>query len=101
VTTATTPRPTDGSHLPIVHLNGSGGQALLDQYERIVVALNAALDAFNAASPHGRDYYPRGDDAYLVARAEFLRRVAQVDAVRQDVMADWQDVFDTINGITR
>lgn len=94
MTTATTSRPTDGSHLPIVHLNGSGRQRLLDQYEAVVVALNAALAAFSAASPHGRDYYPKGEAAFSAARDEYLRRCAMIEAVRQDVMADWQDVYD-------
>jgi ABC-type molybdenum transport system ATPase subunit/photorepair protein PhrA len=94
MTTTTTARPTDGSHLPVVHLNGSGKAALLAQYDAMHTTLNEALDAMYAANPHGRDYYPKGDDALAVASAEYLRRLRLLEGVRDDVMADWLEVAD-------
>ena len=102
MTTATTSRPADGSHMPLVHLNGSGRQRLLDQLEATYRALSTAYDLLCDGAPHGRDYYPLGDDAYTRARAEFDRRRTVLQTLRDDVIEDWNDlqpyVTDRLNG---
>lgn len=44
--------------LPIIHLNGTSRDALLDQLCEVYSALNDAMDKLRQASPNGRDYYP-------------------------------------------
>ncbi len=44
--------------LPIVHLNGTSKQELLEQRETAYAAVQTALDALRGMSPNGRDYYP-------------------------------------------
>src|SRR5215203_3118429 len=85
-------RPTDGSHLPLVHLNGTGRQALLDQLETTYRALDAGFVALVASRPHPRDDSPLGESADDVATAEHTRRLTIIRRVRDDVMADWLDL---------
>jgi hypothetical protein len=47
--------------VPTVHLNGTNGVDLLDQYCKAMRAINDAIQALPC--PHGRDYYPQGGDA--------------------------------------
>lgn len=53
--------------LPSIHLNGTAGADLLAGYREAHEALTRAITAVSAAAPHGRDYYPQGDDAIRVA----------------------------------
>ena len=72
---------------PLVHLNGSSAQTLLDGYEAASRALSAALTALEEAAPNARDYYPKGDDAYSVARREHSARVDSIRSARADIWA--------------
>ena len=72
---------------PIIHLNGSGAKDLTRQYREASDALHDALAKLPC--PHGRDYYPLGDDAYAPARAQFQ---AQVKAL-QEVKAQIEDTL--------
>src|SRR5215204_3822709 len=87
-----TGRPVNGEHMPLIHLNGSGRKALLDEYEATYRALSAAYDVLCDAAPNGRDYYPIGPDALSRATAEFRRRLDILDDLRKDVMADWEEL---------
>lgn len=89
MTTPTTARPTDGSHLPAFHLNGSGRQALLDQLEAAYRATDAAITALCRSAPHERDYYVLGAGAYDRAWAEYQRRLDALNAVRDDLATDY------------
>jgi hypothetical protein len=44
--------------LPIVHLNGTSANDLVDQRATAIDALHAAGDALAKMAPNGRDYYP-------------------------------------------
>lgn len=46
---------------PLVHMNGTGREDLLDGYRKAWEALSKAKEALQATSPHGRDYYPLED----------------------------------------
>jgi hypothetical protein len=49
--------------------------------------MRAAEEALRAVSPHGRDYYPLGDEAGTVAMGEHLERLDKVKAVAADMLA--------------
>ena len=42
---------------PLCHLNGTGRDTLIAQREAAYSALTAAIRAFKAMAPNGRDYY--------------------------------------------
>ncbi len=78
--------------IPLFHLNGSSGDALIEGYMDAHGAVNEALDKLAAASPNARDYYPLGPGVWEKAvqehdvRMEKLREVARevaqvVDAI--------------------
>lgn len=60
---------------PSIHLNGTSAGALFDGYVKAMLAVDAAIEKLAQASPHGRDYYPQGDDAFDKARAEHTARI--------------------------
>ena len=64
---------------PTIHLNGSSGADLRDQYAEAMSAVRGAVDAVAAAGPNARDYYPQGEHAFAAARAE---HVARLEALR-------------------
>jgi hypothetical protein len=53
--------------IPTVHLNGTSGEDLLDQYGSAVEAVREAIDAVCDTGPNARDYYVHGADAVLAA----------------------------------
>jgi hypothetical protein len=62
----------DNPTLPLVHLNGSGEKALLNQYRDLFEAVSNAVNVFEGMEFHSRDYYPLGDVQWEKARAERL-----------------------------
>lgn len=66
---------------PLVHLNGTSGETLLDENRAAAQAVRAAIDALRAASPNARDYvidpsaFPKARDEHR-ARLEALHVVA-------------------------
>jgi hypothetical protein len=70
--------------IPSVHLNGTGKADLLKQWYGVAVAVSTAMDALAAASPHGRDYYPQGDDAIVAAAKEHRERMAKLAAMHKE-----------------
>lgn len=71
--------------LPVIHLNGTSKNALLDAYGEAVDALNTAYAVIKETAPNGRDYYPLGPDALRLATEEHMDRLRRVDAVRVEI----------------
>ena len=44
--------------LPIIHMNGTSRQELIDQRTAVLDTIRATLTALGKMSPNGRDYYP-------------------------------------------
>jgi hypothetical protein len=64
--------------IPTVHLNGTSREELCLQLQRADDALLAAYEALSATAPHGRDYYPQGEDAIVKATAEHRSRLRRL-----------------------
>ena len=58
------------TQLPMVHTNGTSGQALASEYANALRALDDAIETLNSVTVHGRDYYPIGDRAFCDAQLE-------------------------------
>lgn len=67
---------------PLVHLNGTAKNDLLEQNEEAESALSRAIEAVKMAAPHGRDY-PLGD--YATARMQHESRMQRLLTVRQEI----------------
>lgn len=60
---------------PTIHLNGTGGEALMSDLIETNNALRAAIAALEKMAPNGRDYYPQGNDAISEASKEHRARI--------------------------
>lgn len=78
--------------IPTVHLNGTSREALVAQLRQAGTALLAARHALENAAPHGRDYYPQGDEAIVQATAEHRSRLRRIDAIYEEIMMIWSRI---------
>jgi len=58
-----------GVDVPVIHLNGTGAETLVDSLCEAIEAVRFAQDKLRACNPNGRDYYP---DPGRMPRAEAL-----------------------------
>jgi hypothetical protein len=70
---------------PLVHLNGTSAERLLEGYTAAREAVSAAIHALADAAPNARDYYPIGDHAYAAARREHDARMVALVGVFEDL----------------
>tara|TARA_R110000868_G_scaffold68383_6_gene202070 strand:- start:339 stop:602 length:264 start_codon:yes stop_codon:yes gene_type:complete len=68
---------------PIIHMNGTSGERLLEQQLKAIAALGAALVAMSDAYPNGRDYYTQGPQVVTGAMADHAARMDAVEAIRE------------------
>lgn len=66
---------------PTIHTNGTGAAGLFEQLANTTSQLRQTLRVLEASAPHGRDYYPQGDDAITEAIAEHVSRLDRVRSV--------------------
>ena len=72
---------------PMVHLNGTGRESLVEQYCDAGAAISKAIRALEAAYPNGRDYYTLGSEALKRATGEHNERIAALVRVREEMEA--------------
>lgn len=77
---------------PTVHLNGSDGRTLAEGYRRAADSIRRAIEIHGESAPHGRDYYPQGDDAYYAAAREHGERFDRLRAVMAELVDLWERV---------
>lgn len=83
--------------IPTVHLNGTAGEVLLDQYTTAAEAVRKALDAICETGPNARDYYVQGPDAGLAAQREHEARIKALKGVRDDLAAIAEGIQDQLD----
>ena len=83
--------------IPTVHLNGSAGEVLRDQYAAAADAMRKAIYAVCDAGPNARDYYVQGSDAALAAQREHEARIASLKRVRDELAAIAEGVQDQLD----
>ena len=74
-----------GLVLPVVHINGTAKQSLIDDICKAGGAVRAAMEALGQAAPNGRDYYPAGDAVFRQARAQHDARLAALRGVYDEL----------------
>jgi hypothetical protein len=73
--------------LPIVHLNGTSREELIQVRRQTARRLHEAIEQLCAMSPNGRDYYPvRG--LWDQARDQHARRLTTLDEIYNEIMAE-------------
>lgn len=70
---------------PTIHLNGTSGDTLRDQYLDAAAALDRAIEVMQDAAPNARDYYPQGADAFREALLEHSERLVLIRRVMNDL----------------
>jgi hypothetical protein len=73
--------------IPTIHLNDTSREELIRQLQRAVEALTDAHFALENAAPHGRDYYPQGEDAIQQAMADHRERLMKLGDIQDEIMA--------------
>jgi hypothetical protein len=71
--------------LPIIHLNGSAPGTLLTDNMKALGALREAVEELQRAAPHGRDYYPLGDNAIRRALEGHAERLKALETIIADI----------------
>lgn len=67
------------TQFPLIHLNGSSPDDLVDAATNALTALHAAHAAMQATAPNGRDYYPLGETAAYYASIQHRARMRTVE----------------------
>jgi hypothetical protein len=74
---------------PRIHLNGTNGRALYNDYKSAIEVLGDAIYAVEQITVHGRDYYVQatatGPDPSCVAMDEHRARITQLRNVYRDL----------------
>lgn len=83
--------------IPTVHLNGTTGETLLDQYLAAAEAVQKALGVVCDAGPNSRDYYVQGPDAALAAQREHETRIGLLKKVRDELAAIAEGIQDQLD----
>ena len=71
--------------IPTVHLNGTSQRDLLEQLSDANHALHEAGRKLAAACPNGRDYYPQGVDAILLAMTQHELRMRKLREIADEI----------------
>ena len=83
--------------IPTVHINGTSQKELSDGLEKALNKIDEAILALRDAWPHGRDYHPRGPDAYGRANDQWKWRLQQLSRVRNELETIIAGVMDAVN----
>lgn len=86
---------------PLIHLNGSAGDRLYDEYSQAANAVHAAITAVEKAAPNARDYYPQGDSAYAAARAEHELRIRRLGEIHDELSAIYEHISNQLDARER
>lgn len=71
---------------PTVHLNGTSADELMKQFRDAFDALHKATCLLQQAAPHGRDYYPQGQDTIYQAQKEHRARIDKLIDVKNELL---------------
>ena len=80
--------------VPTVHLNGTSKQALLDQLQEAIGAIEDAGKALARAAPHGRDYYIQKDNPINAAMDQHDARMEKLRSIVRELEFIAEQVVD-------
>lgn len=71
--------------LPVVNMNGTSREELIEQRRHQLDWLRAALGAFRNAVPHARDWQTDPQRGYTKAREIHARRVTLLNKIKNEI----------------
>ena len=71
--------------VPLVNLNGTSKQALLEGYQEAWEKLDEAFVAMQKIEPHGRDYQTTTAIVFERAKAQHIMRLQMLTAVQREI----------------
>ena len=78
---------------PTIHLNGSGGKSLYDDYANAAGKIREAIESMPV--PNARDYYVNPNpSAFAMAQAEHSARVAALVGIRDELYEILESISD-------
>jgi isochorismate synthase EntC len=81
--------PIQSFNAPIINLNGSSPERLIEDIRKALEALNDATVAVALTAPHGRDWQTAtdGEMLYRQARADHERRLHSLNVIHSELEA--------------
>ena len=81
--------------LPQLNINGTDGEALMNEYREAARALGKAIEALEAVTVHGRDYQTLANASSAASDAyrEHRERLAKLRTVHGELQALYSDVY--------
>ena len=73
--------------LPVLHLNGSGKDRLIDALLEAATVLREAQEKVAVTAPNARDFYPRGPEALRQATTEHEERLRRLRDTADEIEA--------------
>lgn len=70
---------------PLVHLNGTSKEDLLDQVRNASTIARELKSALSTMYPNMRDYYPLGEEAFTRAKSQLLRQMTSVNTILNEL----------------
>lgn len=74
-------RTESGLAVPLVNLNGTSKQSLIDELDEARDAIRKATDALDNITIHGRDFVMQDHTEYKLAREQMASRIGKLDTV--------------------
>ena len=79
---------------PVVNINGTSREALVNARIAAIESLRSAMQALGECSPNGRDYQTAPNGEYEIARKRYMERFAFLDRMINEL----EDEAITIQG---
>lgn len=71
---------------PVINLNGTSAQDLIDEYREAYSAIRKAYEVLQRVTVHGRDFQTAPAGTYEKARAEHHARLAKLQEVENELI---------------
>ena len=88
----TTYKP-EGLVMPLVHINGTSAESLLEMREEAYLAIGEAITALQDMAPNARDYYPYNQpDVFNGAIEQYRRRLRLLNELQDELTAECEHI---------
>lgn len=86
------------TYFPVLNLNGTSYDELVRQQEEVIAKINAAIEAMDNATPHGRDFigtsHQISSEIAMKARKRHMGRMLLLTQVRDEHAAILQHIVE-------
>ena len=79
--------------LPVVHMNGTTADELIDNLRAVCDGLRATEEALAKAAPNQRDYYPAGLGLWNAALLQHSRRREAIETMLREINEEMEGIL--------